>query len=156
MAFEKIHSKRGHRKLDVPALSVGKSMCTLNKAFCDKIGLDTTGDLASMDLFYDVDTKKFGIKLYKSPDKGDKLVKYNKSHQAQVYLRAMFKQHGYAVKESFLIKVKRDKKLKMWIFKIPTKHLITDEEKAVKVLKRKKKKKEKRNKRDKNEIGRKI
>ena len=155
MAFEKIHSKRGNRKLSVPAILISKSMCTINKAFCEKIGLETTGDQASMDMFYDADTKKFGIRLYKDPDKGDKHIKYNKSHQAQIYLRAMFKQHGYVIKESLLIKVKKDKKLKMWIFRIPPSHLVTPDEKAVKVLKKKRKKKEQRNKRKKSEIARK-
>jgi hypothetical protein len=156
MAFKKLHAKSGSRKLDVPAITVAKSMCTLNKAFCEEIGLEVTGDLASMDLFYDEDTNKFGISIYKDSDKGARPIKYNKSHQAQLYLRSMFKQEGYRILSSETIKVKWNKKHKMWLFELDDRHKIKEEEATVKVLKNKRKRKEKRNKRKKSELGRKV
>jgi len=159
MAFEQLHSQSGTQRLTIPALTIGKSMVTMNMAFCEAVGMKIVDDKRGLDLLYDTETNTFAIRIHKKlkkdgTPKGDKIITYNKSHQVQVYLKSMFKQRGYDVDKTIQIVVERDKKLKMWLFQIPEEFKNT-EGKKVKVLKNKAKKKQK-NKRKKSELSRKA
>jgi hypothetical protein len=132
-------------------------MTTMNMAFCEKVGMENVGDSVGVSVFYDDDDDIFGIKIFdKDPTAGDKLAKYNKSRQAQIYLKTMLRQAGYYPRKTIQIKVKYNKKHKMYLFKIGEEHKgKPEEDKDVKILNKKSKRKEK-NKRRKSELSRKV
>lgn len=159
MAFKKLEARAGSVRLNVPAITIGKSMTTMNMAFCEKVGMENIGDCVGVSIFFDEDDDIFGIKVFeKDPTAGDKLAKYNKSRQAQIYLKTMLRQADYYPRKTMQIKVKWHKKHKMYLFKISEEHKgkpEAEEAKQVKVLNKKSKKREK-NKRRKSEIARKF
>jgi len=156
MAFKKLEARAGSVRLNVPALTIGKSMTTMNMAFCEKVGMENVGDCVGVSVFHDEEKDRFGIKIFENPEDGDKLAKYNKSRQAQIYLKTMLRQAGYWPRHTIQIKVKYNKKFDMYLFKIDEEHKgKPEEDKDVKVLNKKSKKREK-NKRRKSEIARKV
>jgi len=156
MAFKKLESRAGSTRLDVPALTIGKSMTTMNMKFCEAVGMENVGDTRGVSVFYDAEDDVFGIQIFENAEDGDKLAKYNKSRQAQIYLKTMLRQAGYWPRRTIQVKVKFNKKHDMYLFSIDGEHKGKPTgDKEVKVLNKKSKKREK-NKRRKSEIARKI
>lgn len=157
--FRKLEKKSARQKCDYPAIYVGKSNSTLNMAFCDKLGIKTVGEKFSFDLHYSENGDFFLIIPYtkdKNRDKGNVAATYQKSHQAQCYIKSMLQNAGYYMTGGVQCKVKKFKqdKIKGWSFKVPkdfkkSKDEIREEARDL----AKKKKKTKRKKKNKDKLS---